>query len=274
MPFALLKLQPLPQPYIFPLSALLFSTAFYRLNGHELEPTQRQWRTGKPGALQSVGLQSRTRLSDWTTQKKSIFFLCLLIVCLFPSLVSSMRTKKFVYFGYHHPSRARNSAYIGSKITLEWTNEWRMTCCSNYFWETVRVCYSSSVSSLSKNLSLNTWRAPQFPVPLQPKLRLDSLCKAQRIYLWKTPTIHITWSEDSFWIVCVLCAQSHLSLCSPTDCNPQAPLSMGFSRQEYWSGLPFPPPGDPPDPGIKLMPLESPSLAGFFTTNATWEAHF
>ena len=32
----------------------------------------------------------------------------------------------------------------------------------------------------------------------------------------------------------------------------QAPLSMGFSRQEYWSGLPFPPPGDLPDPGIKL----------------------
>ena len=34
----------------------------------------------------------------------------------------------------------------------------------------------------------------------------------------------------------------------------QAPLSMGFSRQEYWSGLPFPPPGDPPDPGIEPTP--------------------
>ena len=33
--------------------------------------------------------------------------------------------------------------------------------------------------------------------------------------------------------------------------DPQAPLSMGFSRQEYWSGLPCPPPGDLPDPGIK-----------------------
>ena len=39
----------------------------------------------------------------------------------------------------------------------------------------------------------------------------------------------------------------------------QAPLSMGFSRQEYWSGLPFPPPGDLPDPGMELM---SPALAG------------
>ena len=53
----------------------------------------------------------------------------------------------------------------------------------------------------------------------------------------------------------------------------QAPVSMGFSRQEYWSGLPFPPPGDLPDPGIKPMTLMSPALAGgFFTTSATWEA--
>ena len=54
----------------------------------------------------------------------------------------------------------------------------------------------------------------------------------------------------------------------------QAPLSMGFSRQEYWSGLPCPPPGDLPKPGIKPASLTSPALAsGFFTTGATWEAH-
>ena len=53
----------------------------------------------------------------------------------------------------------------------------------------------------------------------------------------------------------------------------QAPLSMGFSRQEYWSGLPCPSPGDLPDPGIEPMALTSPELAGgFFTTSATWEA--
>ena len=40
----------------------------------------------------------------------------------------------------------------------------------------------------------------------------------------------------------------------------QALLSMGFSRQEYWSWLPFPPLGDLPDPGIKLASLESPAL--------------
>ena len=50
----------------------------------------------------------------------------------------------------------------------------------------------------------------------------------------------------------------------------QAPLSMGFSRQEYWSGLQFPSPGDLPNPGINPDILTSPALAnGFFTTHAT-----
>ena len=53
----------------------------------------------------------------------------------------------------------------------------------------------------------------------------------------------------------------------------QALLSMEFFRQEYWSGLPFPFPGDLPDPGIKTMAFASPALAGgFFTTSSTWEA--
>ena len=46
-------------------------------------------------------------------------------------------------------------------------------------------------------------------------------------------------------------AQSCLTLCDPVDCSLQAPPSMGFSRQEYWSGLPFPSPGDLPNPGIE-----------------------
>ena len=50
----------------------------------------------------------------------------------------------------------------------------------------------------------------------------------------------------------------------------QAPLPMGFSRQEYWSALPCPSPGDLPDPGIKPMSPVSPAPAGeFFTTSAT-----
>ena len=52
----------------------------------------------------------------------------------------------------------------------------------------------------------------------------------------------------------------------------QAPLSMGFPRQEYWSGLPCPSPGDLPEPGIEPTSLMSPALAGrFFTTSATGE---
>ena len=52
----------------------------------------------------------------------------------------------------------------------------------------------------------------------------------------------------------------------------QAPLSMGFSRQEYWSGVPCPPPGDLPDLGIEPLSLMSAALAGrFFTTSPTWE---
>ena len=50
---------------------------------------------------------------------------------------------------------------------------------------------------------------------------------------------------------------------------------MGFSRQEYGSGLPCPPPGDLPDPGIEPRSPTSLALAGgFFTTSATWEAPF
>ena len=66
--------------------------------------------------------------------------------------------------------------------------------------------------------------------------------------------------------------QLHLTLCDPTDL--QAPLSMGFSRQEYWSGLLYPSPWDPPNSGIEPASRMSPALAGgFFTTSATWEAH-
>ena len=61
---------------------------------------------------------------------------------------------------------------------------------------------------------------------------------------------------------------------TPWAIDLQAPLSMGFPRQEYWSGLPCLLPGDLPDPGIKPTCLMSPALAGrCFTTSATWEAH-
>ena len=58
---------------------------------------------------------------------------------------------------------------------------------------------------------------------------------------------------------------------NPRTVGLQAPLSTGFSRQEYWSGLPCPPPGDLPHPGIEPRSPESPALAGkFFTNSAIW----
>ena len=73
--------------------------------------------------------------------------------------------------------------------------------------------------------------------------------------------------------MCVLSHFSRVQLCDLWTAAHQAPLSMGFSRQGYWSGLPCPPPQDLPDPGIEPMSLKSPVLAGwFFTTNATGEA--
>ena len=72
-----------------------------------------------------------------------------------------------------------------------------------------------------------------------------------------------------------LCALSHVQLsAAPWTTGHPAPLSMQFSRQEYWSGLPFPSPGDLTNPRIKPASLVSPALVGvFFTTVplcATW----
>ena len=72
---------------------------------------------------------------------------------------------------------------------------------------------------------------------------------------------------------CMLSHFSHIRLFeTPSTVACQAPLSMRFSRQEYWSGLLCPTPGDLPKPGIQPASLMSLTLAGgFFTTSATWE---
>ena len=77
--------------------------------------------------------------------------------------------------------------------------------------------------------------------------------------------------QPSSYTQCQGCNVSLLFTCchrlrlfvTPWTVARQAPLSVGFSRQEYWSGLPFPPPGDLPDPGIEPV---SPALAGRFST--------
>ena len=76
----------------------------------------------------------------------------------------------------------------------------------------------------------------------------------------------IVWVHDE--------SLSHVQLfVTPWTVAHQAPLSMGFSRREYWSRLPCPSPGHLPDPGIEPTSLTTPTLAGgFFATSITWEA--
>ena len=75
--------------------------------------------------------------------------------------------------------------------------------------------------------------------------------------------MHVLSHFSHVWLFVTLWTNTH-----------QALLAMGFSRQEYWSELPCPPPGDLPDPGLKPASLKSPALTGrFFTTSTIWEAH-
>ena len=101
--------------------------------------------------------------------------------------------------------------------------------------------------------------------------------KAHLLYgtLWQRCSVFLPWWSESVWgqeTAAILQSCAWL-VTTPWTVAHQAPLSIGFSRQEYWSGLPFPSSGDLPRPGIELSSLASPALAGgFFTTDATWEA--
>ena len=105
------------------------------------------------------------------------------------------------------------------------------------------------------------------------------LCRQNQISTWKDFIFCALWHHCDFQELkhldlsvlnehgpaaecgCILCSRLFATLWTIAH---QAPLSMGFARQEYWSGSPFPPPGDLPNPGIKRA---SPALAGeFFTT--------
>ena len=83
---------------------------------------------------------------------------------------------------------------------------------------------------------------------------LNFKCILTSLY-WHSPPLMIT----DFDIMCrhTQLLQSCLTICDPMDCSPPGSLSMGFFREEYWSGLPWPPPGDLPNPGIETS---SPAL--------------
>ena len=96
-----------------------------------------------------------------------------------------------------------------------------------------------------------------------------SLCLGMRAFRWNmqwtvSPGVaQVVWAvPHHLWV-----QLSHVQLfATPWATACQAPLSMEFSRQEYWSELSFPSPGDLPDPGIEPMSLASPALAGRFFT--------
>ena len=71
--------------------------------------------------------------------------------------------------------------------------------------------------------------------------------------------IALARKTDNYCAVCLV-TQSCLTLCNPRDCSPPGSSVHGFSRQEYWSGLPCPPPRDLSDPGIEPVSPASPSL--------------
>ena len=92
---------------------------------------------------------------------------------------------------------------------------------------------------------------------------------------WRWVNLRCSWKELILSMLLLLSLFSYVQLCvTPWTVAHQAPLSPGFSRHEHWSGLPCPPPGDLPNPGIEPASLRSLALTGgFFTTSTTWEVH-
>ena len=129
-----------------------------------------------------------------------------------------------------------------------------------------------------KTFCLREWCMFSHIINCERRIRLNwSLCKwwvtknyggfcprpkvTEMMWCWNLTILRMR-SGYSLWV----CVQPCPTLCDPVDCSPPS-LSMWLSPQEHQSGLPFPPPGDLPNPKIKPVSLTSPALAGrFFTT--------
>ena len=103
------------------------------------------------------------------------------------------------------------------------------------------------------------------PLPPQHGWRIDELMLEERLWRIYIPR-YMVGSDGYDKCVCSVEPDSM----TPWTIAHQAPLSMGFSRQEYWSELPCPPLGEPPDSGIKPVSPRTPALAGgFFSTESS-----
>ena len=113
-------------------------------------------------------------------------------------------------------------------------------------------------------INCGTWTSLDFDVHGSSWNQSSSRTKGRLCLKIKSewPSPYVISRLSRVWLFATLWTIAHQGL-----------LSVVFSRQEYWSGLPFPPPGDLPDPGIEPSSLTSPALAGgFFTVRTTWEA--
>jgi len=132
-----------------------------------------------------------------------------------------------------------------------------------FFWRRYVVLVNVVLSTFLENISSDAMLHRIFPILLilsgggGSRKRHKCICAHICIFISIFICIFICMSKQP-GILCVLCAQalSHVRLfVSLWTVAHQAPLSMGFSRQEYWSGLPCPPPGGLPNPGIEPASL-------------------
>ena len=144
--------------------------------------------------------------------------------------------------------------------------------------EWVAISYSRGLPTQGLNLGLPHCR--QIPYRLSHQgspLRLQSFYKETEAHRSdvtcpRSRTVSLT-GRFSLLSLCTSTLSCVRLFVTPWTVAHQALLSVGFLMLEYWSRLPFPPPGDLPDPGIEPPSLKSPALSGgFFTASATWEA--
>ena len=146
---------------------------------------------------------------------------------------------------------------------------------SRSMWDLLAPCRILFFGSM-RTLSCSMW----YLVPWQGmKLRPPAL-GAQSLSHWTTREVPRGRSVLLSLLILLVFISMHECVISRLSCVQffatlwtvahQVPLTTGFSRQEYWSRLPCPPPGDLPDPGLETASLLSPALAGgFFTTSST-----
>ena len=132
------------------------------------------------------------------------------------------------------------------------------------------------------NKTVSKWPIPPMPSKGAKIVIFYPVILDDRRLVWPPPTFQgkkttqvylISITRSKTLHVCVyLVAQSCPTLCSPVGCSPPGSSVLGVLRQEYWSGLLFPSPGDLPGPWMESPSLASPALAGtFLTTSTTWK---